>query len=85
VILSGVRQVEAEQPIEADRGWEVRAHDPDRIKGRHRQSPSANSGPVHRTIAHVNEALIVVAALFALFGGGIVVLDALIIRRLRRK
>jgi hypothetical protein len=33
----------------------------------------------------VNEALIVVATLFVLFGGGIAVLDALIIRRLRRK
>jgi hypothetical protein len=33
----------------------------------------------------VNEGLIVVAALFVVFGGGIVVLDALIIRKLRRK
>jgi hypothetical protein len=33
----------------------------------------------------MNDALIVILALFAVAGGGIVVLDALIIRRLRRK
>jgi hypothetical protein len=33
----------------------------------------------------MNDALIVILALFAVAGGGIIVLDAFIIRRLRRK
>lgn len=33
----------------------------------------------------MNDALFVVLALFAVAGGGIIVLDALIIRRLRRR
>jgi hypothetical protein len=33
----------------------------------------------------VNDLLIVILALFAVAGGGIIVLDAFIIRRLRRK